>query len=67
MGNGEPGTGCRLPSAATANEDIVLENVLLVNRNLLSGLSLTSAVVLEAPVWNGEPGTGVRVPSLAME
>src|SRR2546423_8505663 len=60
LGNGDPGTGVRLPSAAITNASMRSDPALETNTRLLAQVASTpSAGPL---VINGEPKTGVRDP-----
>ena len=63
LANGDPGTGLRVPFAATLNTVIVSDVPFAAIRNFLSGV--TASDIPEPaipPVANGEPGKAVRTP-----
>src|ERR1041385_7341749 len=62
LGNGDPGTGVRLPSEAITNASTRLEPALETNTRLLAQvLSIATAGPF---VRNGEPKTGLSAPTL---
>ena len=64
LGNGEPATGVKLPSAAISKASIRSDPALATNARLLAQVASTAAA---APlVRNGDPKTGVRPPLAAI-
>src|ERR1051326_1935250 len=65
LGNGEPGTGVKLPSAAMSKASMRFDPALETNTRLLAQvLSIATAGPL---VRNGEPETGVSAPLASIE
>jgi hypothetical protein len=64
LGNGDPATWLRLPSAAIRKTVIVSDNPFVATKKLLSGVADSDIPIPSAtpPVSNGEPGTGVGTP-----